>query len=133
MSENTTKQDLANVGGQLSEFLSKNGLATFLLLGLLYVLWTSFLEPASRKHLEMLESVTASNASLTSTISELKDGLKDVGIRNTELGNANRESLQNIEEHIGEIEKLSRDIDRKLDLLGRPSYMPQQQEPQVDE
>ena len=109
---------------QLSSFIEKNGISTLLLVAGIYVGYTSFLKPASEKYVAMLDAVTASNISLTQTISELKDGLRDVGEKNTRVGEQNSESLKDIETHLRELESISRSIENQLGELRQPRYLP---------
>ena len=109
---------------QISSFLEKNGLATLLLLAGSYVVYSSFLQPASEKYVAMLDAVTESNVSLTKTISDLKDGLRDVGEKNTRVGEQNTTRLENIHNHLRELEVISRDIQDKLGELRQPRYLP---------
>ena len=122
MADEQKKSDIAS---QVTEFVAKNGVSTFLLLALAYVGWTELVKPASQKYIAMLDAVTESNVSLTATIAELKDGMVKIGEVNTDIGNKNTQSLADIEEHLEKLEEISRDIDRKLDLLRRPSYSPE--------
>lgn len=109
----------------ISEFLSKNGISTFLLLLFLYVSYQNFLKPASDRYMKLLDSVSESNVSLTATIDDLRVGLRDVGERNTELSIANSASLSSIDMKLKSIEELSKDIDNKLDMMRQPrGYMP---------
>ena len=109
----------------ISEFLSKNGISTFLLLLFLYVSYQNFLKPASDRYMKLLDSVSASNVSLTATIDDLRIGLRDVGERNTELSLSNSASLSSIDSKLESIEELSKDIDRKLDMMRQPrGYAP---------
>ena len=114
---------------QLSSFIEKNGISTLLLVAGIYVGYTSFLKPASEKYVAMLDAVTASNVSLTDTIAQLKDGMVQIGQANTEIGNKNAESLSDIEQHLRELEVISRDIQSKLGELRQPRYFPPQPEP----
>ena len=91
--------------------------------------YTSFLKPASEKYVAMLDAVTASNVSLTDTIAQLKDGMVQIGQANTEIGNKNADSLSDIEQHLRELEVISRDIQSKLGELRQPRYFPPQPEP----
>lgn len=100
-----------------SSFIEKNGISTMILCVVAYVGYTSFLAPASAKYMSMLDAVTESNVSLTSTIDELKSGIVLIGEKNTHLGEKNSDSLEDIETHLRELESISRDIDRKLDAL----------------
>ena len=109
---------------QISSFIEKNGISTLLLVAGIYVGYTSFLKPAGDKYVAMLDAVTASNVSLTQTISELKDGMVLIGQANTEIGNKNADSLSDIEQHLRELEVISRDIQSKLGELRQPRYLP---------
>ena len=109
---------------QISSFIEKNGISTLLLVAGIYVGYTSFLKPASEKYVAMLDAVTASNVSLTDTIAQLKDGMVQIGQANTEIGNKNAESLSDIEQHLRELEVISRDIQSKLGELRQPRYLP---------
>ena len=109
---------------QLSSFIEKNGISTLLLVAGIYVGYTSFLKPASEKYVAMLDAVTASNVSLTDTIAQLKDGMVQIGQANTEIGNKNADSLSDIEQHLRELEVISRDIQSKLSELRQPRYLP---------
>ena len=109
---------------QISSFIEKNGISTLLLVAGIYVGYTSFLKPASEKYVAMLDAVTASNISLTDTIAQLKDGMVQSGQANTEIGNKNAESLSDIEQHLRELEVISRDIQSKLSELRQPRYLP---------
>ena len=109
---------------QISSFIEKNGISTLLLVAGIYVGYTSFLKPAGDKYVAMLDAVTASNVSLTQTISELKDGMVLIGQANTEIGNKNADSLSDIEQHLRELEAISRDIQSKLSELRQPRYLP---------
>ncbi len=122
------EQKKSDIASQVTEFVAKNGVSTFLLLALAYVAYTELVKPASAKYLAMLDAVTESNVSLTATISDLKEGMVKIGELNTEIGNKNANSLSDIEDHLEKLEEISRDIDRKLDLLRRPSYLPEKQE-----
>ena len=118
------EQKKSDIASQVTEFVAKNGVSTFLLLALAYVGWTEIVKPQSTKYLAMLDAVTESNVSLTETISQLKDGMVKIGEANTEIGNKNTESLADIEDHLEKLEQISRDIDRKLDLLRPRSFTP---------
>ena len=67
--------------------------------------------------MNMLDAVTESNVSLTATIDELKSGIVLIGEKNTHIGEQNAASLADIEEHLRELESISRDIDSKLNSL----------------
>ena len=109
---------------QISSFIEKNGISTLLLVAGIYVGYTSFLKPASEKYVAMLDAVTESNVSLTQTIAELKNGMVLIGQANTEIGNKNADSLSDIEQHLRELEVISRDIQSKLGELRQPRYLP---------
>lgn len=109
---------------QIASFVEKNGISTLLLIAGIYVGYTSFLKPASEKYVAMLDAVTASNISLTDTIAQLKDGMVAIGQANTEIGNKNADSLSDIEQHLRELETISRDIQSKLGDLRQPRYLP---------
>ena len=108
----------------ISGFIEKNGISTMILCVVAYVGYTSFLAPASAKYMQMLDAVTESNVSLTSTIDELKSGIVLIGEKNTHIGEKNAESLSDIESHLRELESISRDIDSKLNELRTRRYMP---------
>ena len=114
---------------QVSSFIEKNGISTLLLVAGIYVGYTSFLKPAGDKYVAMLDAVTESNVSLTQTIAELKNGMVQIGQANTEIGNKNADSLSDIEQHLRELETISRDIQSKLGELRQPRYFPPQPEP----
>ena len=109
---------------QISSFIEKNGISTLLLVAGIYVGYTSFLKPASEKYVAMLDAVTASNISLTDTIAQLKDGMVEIGQKNTQQGEQNAESLKDIEMHLRELETISRNIESKLGELRQPRYLP---------
>ncbi len=109
----------------ISEFLAKNGISTFLLLLFLYIAYSNFLKPASERYMKLLDSVSESNVSLTATIDDLRAGLRDIGERNTQLAISNSSSLSSIDIKLKSIEELSKDIDRKLDMMRQPrGYLP---------
>lgn len=112
-----SKQIDSNQINAVGAFIEKNGISTMILCVVAYVGYTSFLAPASAKYMQMLDAVTASNVSLTSTIDELKSGIVLIGEKNTHIGEKNADSLEDIELHLRELEAISRDIDRKLDAL----------------
>lgn len=114
---------------QISSFIEKNGISTLLLVAGVYVGYTSFLKPAGDKYVAMLDAVTESNVSLTQTISELKVGMIEIGQKNTQQGEQNAESLKDIEQHLRELETISRNIESKLGELRQPRYFPPQPEP----
>lgn len=125
MTEENKTQNTNHLVEQVTTFIEKQGIATFLLIAVAYVAYTSFLEPAGRRYVAMLDAVTQSNVSLTETISELKKGMVEIGIKNTEVGTKNAESLSDIEDHLKQIEVLSREIKLKLDSsLIRSPYSP---------
>lgn len=117
---------------QISSFIEKNGISTLLLVAGIYVAYANFLKPAGDKYVKMLDAVTESNISLTETISQLKDGLRDVGEKNTLLATKNSDSLSDIEEHLRELELISRNIEKQLGELRNPRYMPPISEPSIE-
>jgi hypothetical protein len=114
---------------QISSFIEKNGISTMILCVVAYVGYTSFLAPASAKYMQMLDAVTESNVSLTSTIDELKSGIVLIGEKNTHIGEKNAESLNDIESHLRELESISRDIDSKLNELRTRRFIPSVETP----
>jgi hypothetical protein len=122
------KQSTADIAGQISSFIEKNGISTLLLVAVAYVGYTSFLKPAGERYVEMIAAVTESNVSLTATIDDLRQGLRDVGEANQKTLGETSVHLNNIDQKLDDIQEISRDIDRKLDLLRRPSYLPEKQE-----
>ena len=116
MSDEKKQIDSSQIAA-FSSFIEKNGISTMILCVVAYVGYTSFLAPASAKYMQMLDAVTESNVSLTSTIDELKSGIVLIGEKNTHIGETNADSLEDIELHLRELESISRDIDRKLDAL----------------
>lgn len=113
----------------ISGFIEKNGISTMILCVVAYVGYTSFLAPASAKYMDMLDSVTESNVSLTATIETLKSGIVLIGEKNTHIGEKNSDSLEDIESHLRELESISRDIDSKLNELRTRRYIPQVETP----
>jgi hypothetical protein len=109
---------------QISSFIEKNGISTLLLVAGIYVGYTSFLKPAGDKYVAMLDAVTESNVSLTATIAELKTGMIEIGQRNATRGEQAADSLQDIEQHLRELETISRNIESKLGELRQPRYLP---------
>ena len=109
---------------QISSFIEKNGISTLLLVAGIYVGYQSFLKPASEKYVAMLDAVTESNVSLTQTINELKNGIVMIGEKNTKVGEQNAESLDDIEQHLKELEQISRSIEKQLGELRQPRYLP---------
>lgn len=101
----------------VTKLLEKHGLATFLLIAILYVGWTSFLSPAADKYMKLLDSVTESNKSLAATIVELKDGMVKIGEANTQIGRDNERLLEAIDRRLQDVEETSKEISRKLDDL----------------
>ena len=117
MSEDAPKEtSLASAEG-IAKFLEKNGLATFLLLAVLYVGWTSFLSPAAEKYMQLLDSVAESNTSLAATVDDLRQGLREVGEKNVVVLQENKDNIRRILEKADELEDLSKEISRKLDDL----------------
>ena len=119
-----SKQIDSNQINAIGSFIEKNGISTMILCVVAYVGYTSFLAPASAKYMQMLDAVTESNVSLTSTIDELKSGIVLIGEKNTHIGEKNAEFLSDIESHLRELESISRDIDSKLNELRTRRYMP---------
>ena len=119
-----SKQIDSNQINAIGSFIEKNGISTMILCVVAYVGYTSFLAPASAKYMQMLDAVTESNVSLTSTIDELKSGIVLIGEKNTHIGEKNAESLSDIESHLRELESISRDIDSKLNELRTRRFMP---------
>ena len=119
-----SKQIDSNQINAIGSFIEKNGISTMILCVVAYVGYTSFLAPASAKYMQMLDAVTASNVSLTSTIDELKSGIVLIGEKNTHIGEKNADSLEDIESHLRELESISRDIDSKLNELRSRRFMP---------
>lgn len=113
----------------IGSFIEKNGISTMILCVVAYVGYTSFLAPASAKYMQMLDAVTESNVSLTSTIDELKSGIVLIGEKNTHIGEKNAESLSDIESHLRELESISRDIDSKLNELRTRRFIPSVETP----
>ena len=113
MSEETSATSVEGI----TKLLEKHGLATFLLVAILYVGWTSFLSPAADKYMKLLDSVTESNKSLAATIVELKDGMVKIGEANTQIGRDNERLLESIERRLQDVEETSKEISRKLDDL----------------
>ena len=118
-----SKQIDSNQINAIGSFIEKNGISTMILCVVAYVGYTSFLAPASAKYMQMLDAVTESNVSLTSTINELKSGIVLIGEKNTHIGEKNSESLHDIESHLKELESISRDIDSKLNELRTRRFM----------
>ena len=122
-------EDQSNHINAVSSFIEKNGISTMILCVVAYVGYTSFLAPASAKYMQMLDAVTESNVSLTSTIDELKSGIVLIGEKNTHIGEKNAESLNDIESHLRELESISRDIDSKLNELRTRRFIPSVETP----
>lgn len=101
----------------ITKLLEKHGLATFLLIAILYVGWTSFLSPAADKYMKLLDSVTESNKSLAATIVDLKVGIIKIGEVNTALGQESGRLLEGIDRRLQDVEEASKEINRKLDDL----------------
>ena len=111
--ENTSATSVEGI----TKLLEKHGLATFLLIAVLYVGWTSFLSPAADKYMKLLDSVTESNKSLAATIVDLKVGIVEIGKVNTELGRESGRLLEGIDRRLQDVEEASKEINRKLDDL----------------
>ena len=110
MSEDTP--NIATVNG-ISEFLQKNGLATMLVLA---GLWFIVL-PLNKRYQKMLEEVSQSNASLSETVKELKEGIVTIGRTNSENVSINQDMLKDIDRMLQDVEEASKEISRKLDDL----------------
>ena len=113
MSEETSATSVEGI----TNLMQNKGLATFVLVAILYVGWTSFLSPAADKYMKLLDSVTESNKSLAATIVELKDGMVKIGEANTQIGRDNERLLESIERRLQDVEETSKEISRKLDDL----------------
>ena len=98
----------------VTKLLEKHGLATFLLIAILYVGWTSFLSPAADKYMKLLDSVTESNKSLAATIVELKDGMIKIGDANTQIGRDNKSLLETLDRRLEDVEETSKEIEGLL-------------------
>jgi chromosome segregation ATPase len=129
MSEDTP--NIATVNG-ISEFLQKNGLATMLVLA---GLWFIVL-PLNQRYQKMLEEVSQSNASLSETVKELKEGIVTIGRTNSENVSINQDMLKDIDRRLQDVEEASKEISRKLDDLrgGRgQAYTPPSNFTETDE
>ena len=129
MSEDTP--NIATVNG-ISEFLQKNGLATMLVLA---GLWFVVL-PLNERYQKMLEEVSQSNASLSETVKELKEGIVTIGRTNSENVSINQDMLKDIDRRLEDVEEASKEISRKLDELrgGRgQAYTPPSNFTETDE
>ena len=129
MSEDTP--NIATVNG-ISEFLQKNGLATMLVLA---GLWFIVL-PLNQRYQKMLEEVSQSNASLSETVKELKEGIVTIGRTNSENVSINQDMLKDIDRRLQDVEDASKEISRKLDDLrgGRgQAYTPPSNFTETDE
>jgi chromosome segregation ATPase len=129
MSEDTP--NIATVNG-ISEFLQKNGLATMLVLA---GLWFVVL-PLNERYQKMLEEVSQSNASLSETVKELKEGIVTIGRTNSENVSINQDMLKDIDRRLQDVEEASKEISRKLDELrgGRgQAYTPPSNFTETDE
>ena len=129
MSEDTP--NIATVNG-ISEFLQKNGLATMLVLA---GLWFIVL-PLNQRYQKMLEEVSQSNASLSKTVKELKEGIVTIGRTNSENVSINQDMLKDIDRRLQDVEEASKEISRKLDDLrgGRgQAYTPPSNFTETDE
>lgn len=106
MSEETS----ATSAEGITKLLEKHGLATFLLVAILYVGWTSFLSPAADKYMKLLDSVTESNETLSKVIDQLKAGIVNIGESNGKQMQVNQDLLRTID-------RRTEEISRKLDEL----------------
>lgn len=116
-----------------SDFLSKNGISTVMLIAVSYVAWTSFLKPASERHIALLDSVAETNRSLSATVDDLRLGLRDVGEKNVKTLEKNEGNIEEIIKKVDTLTQLSRDIDRKLGDLRPRSYIPPAPQPSAEE
>ena len=107
-----------------SDFLSKNGISTVMLIAVSYVAWTSFLKPASERHIALLDSVSETNKSLSVAVEDLRLGLRNVGEKNEKTLAKNEGNIEEIIKKVDTLTELSRDIDRKLSDLRPRSYIP---------
>ena len=112
-----------------SEFISKNGISTVMLVVVSYVCWTSFLKPASERHIALLDSVAETNRSLSATVDDLRLGLREVGEKNVKILEKADGNIEEIIQKVDTLTQLSRDIDRKLADLRPRSYMPPAPQP----
>lgn len=100
-----------------SDFLSKNGISTVMLLAVSYVAWTSFLKPASERHIALLDSVAETNRSLSATVDDLRLGLREVGGKNLAILEKADGNIEDIIRKVDTLTDLSRRIDSKLDTM----------------
>lgn len=100
-----------------SDFLSKNGISTVMLVAVSYVAWTSFLKPASERHIALLDSVSDTNKSLAVAVEDLRSGLRDVGQKNEKTLEENKGNIEEIIRKVDTLTDLSRAIDSKLDVM----------------
>ena len=107
-----------------SDFLSKNGISTVMLIAVSYVAWTSFLKPASERHIALLDSVAETNRSLSATVDDLRLGLREVGEKNVKILEKADGNIEEIIQKVDTLTQLSKDIDRKLADLRPRAYMP---------
>lgn len=107
-----------------SDFVSKNGISTVMLIAVSYVAWTSFLKPASERHIALLDSVGETNKSLSVAVEDLRLGLRTVGEKNEKTLVKNEGNIEEIIKKVDTLTELSRDIDRKLGDLRPRSYTP---------
>lgn len=100
-----------------SDFLSKNGISTVMLIAVSYVAWNSFLKPASERHIALLDSVSETNKSLAVAVEDLRSGLRDVGEKNEKTLEKNEGNIEEIIRKVDALTDLSRAIDSKLDVM----------------
>ena len=100
-----------------SDFLSKNGISTVMLIAVSYVAWTSFLKPASERHIALLDSVSETNKSLSVAVEDLRLGLRDVGEKNEKTLEKNEGNIEEIIRKVDTLTDLSRSIDSKLEVM----------------
>ena len=95
-----------------------------MLIAVSYVAWTSFLKPASERHIALLDSVAETNRSLSATVDDLRLGLREVGEKNVKILEKADGNIEEIIQKVDTLTQLSKDIDRKLADLRPRAYMP---------
>ena len=109
-----------------SDFISKNGISTVMLVVVSYVLWTSFLKPASERHIALLDSVAETNRSLSATVDDLRLGLREVGEKNVKILEKADGNIEEIIRKVDTLTVLSRSIESKLESMrGSSRFIPQ--------
>lgn len=91
----------------IGKLWERHGLASVLLMAVLYVGWTSFLQPAAQRYMVLLDSVTESNKTLSEVIKELKQGI-------VTIGEANSTAISEMNSKLDIVTDLSRQISRDL-------------------